>query len=921
MQSRTMALATACILVLTLCAAAQEVQKAEPQLEEIQKIEGTVRAIDESVLPGAVISVKGTDISAISDERGFYSLVGVPPGDLVLTTWLPGFGLTEVAVSIGAGKTENIDIVLDVEELSFEVTVSGDTPKLMSATESIGKVTVAPSQMVRLPSLGEKDIFRALQLMPGISVSNESSSGLYVRGGTPDQNLVLFDGFTAYDVDHFFGIFSAFNAKAVEGITLHKGGYESKYGGRLSSVLEMDGKSGVDNRIAAGGGLSFLSYNGYASIPIGKMGSFLFAGRKSFQSRFSDKIRENYEVSGGDRAPGGRSGATAVKPKSSFYDINAKAVFSPTIKDNFSLSFYRGTDDLDSSRNLGFFTSPFDPGRAIGGNISDLSRWGNMGMSANWHRNWNPSFFSSVTMAYSEYFRLRDQTSELFVYDLGTGDVDTFNRGSREDNYLRDITLRAHNFWSLGSSHQLEFGTEITQNATNYGFEFVLGNRPDTIADDDEEEEVDDAVLLRRNNEGIHYSFYLQDTWMPLDRLSITPGLRGTYFDLSKNYYADPRLSAIYRATDRLRFKLAGGLYHQFAKNMVREDFMAGNREFWTMADGAVVPVGSAVHFIAGVSYELPGYLFDVEAYRKNLRGLSELASTQRGRPPAEFNIDDLIYTGTGIAKGVEFLVQKKTGRNTGWLTYTLGRVENLFPQFEADRYPASHDSMHEFKIVDTLRFGKLAFSGTWVFATGKPYTKAIGTDTITIFDDRTFNVVEMGRKNGARMPDYHRLDLSATWDFYKGESNQASAGISLFNAYNRKNIWRKEYDAVEGDLIETDINYLGLTLSAFVNVDLSTPETSSMSGPAWWTGDKQKKSDPSPGKVYNFYGKVESVTADTLTVSNKDGSREFVIDSYTIKGSEFEPGASVHVYYREEPQLYIVTMVFKKISSWDQIK
>ena len=890
---------------------------------------GTVQATDGTVLPGVLVWIKGTEVSTVTDDLGQFVLTDVPPGQVTITSALPGFEEKETTVIVEANQPITLDIILELAPLEYEVTVRPDTPELMSASESIGVVSVSPSQLATLPGLGERDTFRALQLMPGISATNEASAGLYIRGGTPDQNLVLFDGFTVYGVDHFFGIFSAFNANSIQDITVHKGGFESRYGSRLSSVVDLTGKSGLSDEISFGGGISFLSYNAYLDVPLGKRGAFMFTGRKSFQSPFSNRIRnsfsENTPRSGG---PGrGRIGAPnfSFQPDSSFYDINTRATFDLTSQDSLVFSLYHGEDVLDNSRplsiNRSFFQdesgeSPLD--RNIEGDIEDLSNWGNTGLSINWLRQWNNSFFSRLTVARSSYFKDFVRTTDVSFVDPETGEevAETegeesgpriFNRGSAEHNNLTDISAKLDNDLTLNAKHHLQFGTQITRNVIGYIFNFNQ-----------------DTALLDRDGIGVQYSFYLQDTWTPFSKLSVIPGLRVTYFDVSERTYSDPRLSLIFHATDRFRLKAAGGRYHQFANRLTREDVLQGDQDFWMLSDEGTVPVSSATHFLVGASYETPNLLFDLEGYQKKMSGLSEFASLRFGRRILDdFDFGTLFYNGSGTAKGVEFLAQKKFGRNTGWATYTLGKVEHYFPQLGANPFAASHDSTHEFKFVDSLRWRKWTFSGTWVYATGKPFTEPIGFEDVILPNGRSLSVLEFGDKNGIRLPSYHRLDLSATREFLIGETNRASAGVSVFNAYNNQNVWRREFDVIEDELFVTDVNYLGLTVSAFLNFDLSIPSTTRRAGPAW---DKAESSDsekskrqqkPKSEKTYDFYGTVESMTSDRLVMHTKWGIREFIMGPASIKGrtENYEPGTYVHVYYKRQATGDVVTMVVRKIN------
>ncbi|MGW8181008.1 MAG: carboxypeptidase regulatory-like domain-containing protein, partial [bacterium] len=217
-----------------------------------ESVKGVVTVADDSRLPGVKVVIQGAPYSALTNEQGEYSLSGMPAGEYVLVFSFPKFVDKKVPITIEPGKPTVANVKLELENLEVEVVVRPDTPELMRAEESIGVIEMMPSQVAGLPSLGEKDVLRSLQLMPGVSASNESSAGLFVRGGTPDQNLVRFDGFTVYDVDHFFGVFSAFNANAVGNATLYRGGYESSYGGRLSSVLDLVGKSGRNNAFSFG---------------------------------------------------------------------------------------------------------------------------------------------------------------------------------------------------------------------------------------------------------------------------------------------------------------------------------------------------------------------------------------------------------------------------------------------------------------------------------------------------------------------------------------------------------------------------------------------------------------------------------------------------------------------------------------------
>jgi len=801
------------------------------------KIQGFVSMEDGEGLPGIAVSIEGTKMATFTDTNGFFSFTGIAQGEVTLVAELEGFEKMKRTVLVQNDTTIVANFTIEMAKVSEEAVVVAEKP-LLTNTEEISEVILTPSQISSLPSLGEKDVFRAFQLLPGISGSNEASSGLYVRGGTPDQNLILYDGFTIYHVDHLFGYFSAFNMEAVESARLNKGGYSAKYGGRLSSIVELYGKTGSTEEFHYGAGLSMLSLNAYAEIPLFKKGSIVIAGRRSFQSPLYNSIADMFNndnnqgrMTARQGPGGGRFGSMYESdPSSYFYDLNAKAEIFVSPKDTFSLSFYNGKDDLDNSRTMNTSPKMEARGMTMEGEVIDLTEWGNTGLSFQWERNWSPLFQSQFTAAYSNYFNNRDRTNSMILsFDPDSGieppawmNIDqprSFERGSVEDNDLSDLTFRLDNSLDLASNNRLEFGIQVTANHVTYDFEL------DEFREENEDNGEDSQPgrgrqlvgILDREDEGILYAVYLQDRWTLFERLTITPGLRVSYFDLTEEWYYEPRLSFNFKLTDSIRFKGAWGNYFQFAKKVVREDTMQGNREFWVLSDGDNIPVGSATHYIAGVSYESEEFLIDIEGYYKELAGLSEFAL--RFTPISEDeNYNQYFNEGTGVAQGIEFLLQKKFGDYTGWLAYTLGQVEYEFPDLSDTPFPALQDQTHEFKLVNSYTVGNWTFAGTWIYATGKPYTEPVGIESIELPFGRTINRVIMGDKNGARLPAYHRMDLSATLDFEMW-TGDAQLGMTVFNVYDRTNVWYKEFDIIEGEIIKNNFNLMGLTFNLFFNI------------------------------------------------------------------------------------------------------
>jgi len=769
------------------------------------KISGIIKDVNSGEsLPFASIAVKGVVSGTQSNMDGYFTLFDVPSDTSILMISYIGYE-SSIFFLHPQMEISNITIFLKPVHISLnEVVVTGKREGLMEGTDRVSLIKMSPNEIAKLPNIGEKDIFRSFQLLPGVSGSNESSSGLFVRGGTPDQNLVLYDGFTVYHTDHLFGMFSAFNSNAVKDVQLHKGGFPAEFGGRISSVMEIIGKDGNENKFNLGADIGLLSGNVFTEIPIKDKGTLLIAGRRSWKSPIYNSIFESFnenneaaEVAPSSNPKGNRTVESST-PSSYFYDLNAKLTYKPTKKDIISYSFFNGQDDLDNSSVINRTRN----GTAISGGINDATKWGSLGMSTTWSRKWSDIFYTNTLLSMSNYFSERDLSNSRVITNLD-GETFEINRGSFEDNNLKDYTFKINNELKLGKSNQLEFGVQ----ASNYNidYNYMLN---DTIAIQD------------RQNNGTVYSTFVQDRIKLFNRLSLVPGVRASYYDVTKKTYFEPRASLYYSLSEKIKLKGAWGHYYQFANRIIRNDISSGSRDFWVLADDNTVPISFAEHFIAGGSFETKGFLFDVEAYYKDLKGLSEY-SLQFAPSFNNVDFNEFFYEGTGTAKGVEFLLQKKYGKYTGWLGYTLGEVLYNFPVYGENSFFANHDVTNEFKIVNMYKHKKWTFAATWIYGTGKSYTEPLGGYSVTLLDGGTEDFLNIGDKNNARYPDYHRLDVSATLDFNMGDTGKGSLGISIFNVYNRENTWYKQFEVENGELIETDVKLLGITPSLTLSMKL----------------------------------------------------------------------------------------------------
>jgi len=749
---------------------------------------------DES-LPFAYIGVLGSKRLTQTNVDGYFTLLNVPSDTVTLTVSYLGYKDQTYRLEPGAAvKQLRIELTSAVAQLD-EVNVTGQRTEVMKSGDGIGLIKLTPRNLSKLPNIGERDIFRALQLMPGVSAANESSAGLYVRGGTPDQTLVLYDGFTVYNVEHLYGFFSAFNYNALKDVQLYKGGFDAKYGGRLSAVAELTGKEGSRKRFNAGSDASFLSLNAYVESPIGKKMTFLVAGRRSFQGPLYKKLFDQFQTSNTPALGGRRANRqqTTQQVASYFYDLNARLTFRPTDQDQITLSVYNGKDNLDNSQNvsIAFGRQGNNTGTLVN---TDLSNWGNTGSSLKWSRRWSDRLYVNSLVSYSTYFNHRDLSNSVSI----TRNNNTLNNvrfGTLEDNRLVDVTAKTDIEWKLADNQQVDLGIQVTHNKIDYAY-----SSNDTVP------------LLTKNDRGLFTAVYAQDQIRLLaNRLLIKPGIRLTQYSVTRKIHAEPRLSATYQLTDRLKLKGAWGRYYQFVKQVTREDISQGSRNFWLLSDGGYLPIGAATHYIGGLTYETPDYLFDVEAYAKDLTGVTEYTlrfapQVGRGLVPQE-----TFFTGTGTVRGVDVLVQKKFGSYAGWVGYTYAVAQNRIAAFSDQPYYANQDVRNEFKFINTYRYKRFDFGLTWIYASGKPYTSVVGEYSVKLLDGTSKTFTNPSGKNANRFPDYSRLDASVTYNFKHG-----SLGASVFNCYDRKNVWYKKFTSVsdgqQSQLVVTDVTYLGIT-------------------------------------------------------------------------------------------------------------
>jgi ferric enterobactin receptor len=647
-------------------------------------------------ISNAIVSIAALNVALPSSPEGKFELNIPAAVTCTLTAIKSGYEQSSVLMDSGA-KSDSIDISLaqsSVYQLQ-EMNISAgriEVKQVVKTSEKISQVKMAPELIARLPNLGVGDLFRSLQLLPGVSATNEASSGLYVRGGTPDQNLIILNKMPIYYVDHFYGFFSAFNPDAISDITLHKGGFGSHFGGRVSSVVELlsGGKDVKSDSIGirAGAGIGLLSGDAYLQVPIinKDVGLIQIAGRRAMTDIFKTDLfnRLFRRMHGNDTmnnqggpvkiigpigmVPGGR---IAYQPDFTFWDLNGLAAFKLGSRGKLATTFFGSLDNQDNSLDTAWSTKninnyyrytmdttnggkdPFTGGkppytidtmfdtsstRTTIKNKDPLS-WGNICVGQEWEEKWSDAFKTRLNLSYSQFLDKKNQDdhrtdSIADRYSDTTTPHDTTLRQMQwmaSKNKIIDLSGRFDNSLKFSDWNTLAVGVELSRKAVIYERDTM---QPDTNSMEWQQwmkYMTPMAALQPVHNydTSVSVAVYAEDEIKFGDKAGLTPGLRAYYFELAAASAIDPRVSGWYKVLPQLKVKGAWGIYTQEIHRVEEEDITGGGKFVWLLSK-AHRPLEKSQHFIGGASWENPHFLLDAEGYLKRLSGLLTISERNR---------------------------------------------------------------------------------------------------------------------------------------------------------------------------------------------------------------------------------------------------------------------------------------------------
>ncbi|HEX6889450.1 MAG TPA: TonB-dependent receptor, partial [Chryseolinea sp.] len=558
-------------------------------------------------LPNATVYITGTLAGTTTNTDGFFSLVRIPSDTCSVTINYLGYVAQKIYLKDIKDLNKMFVSLRADRKVLKEVVVTDSFESPLEVTDEVSKSAFDPKALTSLPSMGEHDIFRTLQLLPGVGGTNESSAGLVIRGSVPSQNLVLLDGFTIYHLDHFFGVFSAINSDFIKDVQIYKGGFDAKYGGRVSGVVDITGKSGNTNYVKGTFGINLISTNATIEIPVGKKVSMLFSTRRAYSDIIQSNLYRNlFDVARNNddqiKRPFEDARLDAIDPKFYFYDFNSKVTYRPSRKDNISLSIYGGKDNLygtradslsDISRNISFKET-----------LDESTVWGNNGLSLRWGRQWTPRFYTNVKISGSNFFR-----DYNFKYSYRLDSTNFNQQGNIEfvqENRVDDSNLSIDHEWLVSKKVTLEFGIS--------GMEYKIHYKAATNG----------TIGDERNDKGNIGSLYTTAKLKLSEKLQASVGIRSNHHQINEQWYNEPRLGLNYKVNNQFSLKVALGRYYQFVNLVQYDDPYVGIQNFWAFSNKNGVPIVESNHYIAGATYRLKGFLFDIEGYYKDVEGVVE---------------------------------------------------------------------------------------------------------------------------------------------------------------------------------------------------------------------------------------------------------------------------------------------------------
>ena len=709
----------------------------------------------------ANVFLSNSSIGAATNSDGYFVLSGIPSGLYEVNVTMIGYGVFKEEVNLLNRESVMLEIRLTEEAIKgTEVLVTAERQKFERSMES-SQIALDLREINSAPAFVEPDVFRTLQMLPGVQTTSDFSSALYVRGSTPDQNLIMLDGIAVYNPYHLGGIFSTFNTDAIKEADFHAGGFPARYGGRMGAILNVINREGNTEKITGSANLSLISSKALIEGPLpkwkGMKGSWMISGRRTY----IDKVVDALALPSGSKNSDGSD--IPLRFPYYFYDYQIKANLDIDQDHRLTFTRFYGDDVLD------FYYE--DPSETVSNEnviIQQDSKfgldwpWGNQTNGLTWRWIVSPKMITKTFLSNSRYrfdFDLFFQNRDLYTYSDSTV-INFINFNWNIYDIIKDRTLETEVQYKYSNDHELTGGFQIKKIRFDLGIEYDLETQDTSFTWN--------PLSLKNNTQEI--SFFLQDRWEVSKRLKIRSGLRLTDYNLHKKIYADPRIGMKYHISDDIALKANWGLYHQFLTTANNQDENLRLVELW-LGIPKEKPASISEHVIGGIEYMSPRNIFyRIELYQKTFENLltlkqdnaNEYEGTSQDSTMNEF------WDTRGNSNGIELLVKKSSGKFNGWIGYTFS--ETKYYTEPSGWHNPNFDRTHTINIVGNYDLtSDLELSAALTQSSGNPYTKILGRVydwEQSLYNDSYWYPIDsylVGAKNTERYDDYFRIDIGMT--------------------------------------------------------------------------------------------------------------------------------------------------------------
>jgi len=750
----------------------------EEHLPEMITIEGKI--LDQKTKQGlseVAVYLDTLRIGAYTDERGGFSFP-LPKYLSDRSIWLQQIGYVQKQVWI-KDLDSALPLELEAAPLSLQaITVMGEIPALKTPSKKLYQQFALDAFLQNNASnLAGKDLFRSIQLLPGVSAHNDESATIKIRGSESEETLILLDGMPIYKADHYFGVFSAVNSNFIQSAQLFKNAIPVSYGGKTGGMLSMSAGDDLFQRNSAEIDLNLLTGSLLLNTRLSDKISWTLAGRSTFGNAADNTIFNNFEEDTSPQAAFSgfsRPGLVETQPSFEFFDFNSKIRAQLTDKSYLDFNVFYSNDDLLNKYQNRFRVSARNQQRAINEeNFSNAEAWQNTGVSLNLHQGLSQNWKLYGNLYFAKYN----------------------NEGSINSSLVRDTPREDLLLWGFSNDQENEImesgGIMQVSKPTAHGHQFRFG-----VAINHYQNQVslleDDKSTLGSSSTGSTYAVFGDAPLINDSQFQAILGARLSYFDKTEKGYLSPRVRLFYQASDDLNFKASYTYSNQFVRELNHENRLGQSLDFFILADDQDYPVGQVQQVMLGLNVQKGPFSFDLESYYKHHEGLIEHARLLAGFDSKEINPGNnrsyQLFTGEGNTLGLDALLQFEKNNYRGWISYTLSKTEHQFREiFRNTPFPSEDDRRHQLSLVNNYRWKKFSFSANYIFASGRPFT-----NLSLLGEPRDIKEIAVDQLID-RLPAYHRLDIGVSYDF-QIKWTDCSVGVSVFNLTNNENIKYQQF-------------------------------------------------------------------------------------------------------------------------------